>query len=48
MIKRKSKALLCAIASIGFINSIEIIHANAYNNSFSDTKGHWAEVSLMT
>ena len=23
MIKRKSKALLCAIASIGFINSIE-------------------------
>ena len=46
MIKRKSKALLCAIASIGFINSIEIIHANAYNNSFSDTKGHWAEAEI--
>ena len=52
MIKKKSKAFLCAIVSIGFINSIQIIDSNAMSTQninlvkFSDTNGHWAESEI--
>ncbi len=52
MIKKKSKSLLCAIVSIGFINSIEKIHVNAMSPQnidavkFIDTNEHWAESEI--